>query len=229
MRNGQASAEGSDTTHRKLETLAVFAATLLAATLLVQLVPVLDRSSSWLAIGCALVVSYFLSDLVSGLVHWAFDRVFDEHTPVLGPSFVRPFREHHDDPAGITRHDFIELNGNTCMAAAPVLAVARVALDPADGNIVVVFAVAFIAFFATWTVLTNQFHKWSHQADPPPLARLLQRYHIVLARDHHAGHHKPPFDTRYCITSGVMNRWIDRSGLLLAAETWILSRRRRTK
>ena len=160
-------------------------------------------------------------------------RNCSERTPLLGPNFVRPFREHHDDPTGITRHDFIELNGNTCIAVAPVLAVLLVGLDPAAGTVDrttgTIFGIAFTAFFATWTVMTNQFHKWSHQANPPPVARLLQRCHIVLACEHHAGHHNPPFDTRYCITSGIMNGWIDRSGLLLAAESWIVSRRHRSK
>ena len=77
--------------------------------------------------------------------------------------------------------------------------------------------------------MTNQFHQWSHQPDPPRVAQLLQRYHIVLSRQHHAGHHNPPFENRYCITSGIMNRWLDRSGLLRAAESWILALRHRAQ
>jgi hypothetical protein len=236
MGDAHTSADGPDATHRKLETLAVGVAAILAATLLAQLVPVLDRASAWLAVGCALLASYWMSDLVSGVVHWAFDRVFDESTPWLGPNFVRPFREHHDDPMGITRHDFIELNGNTCIAVAPVLVVALVALDPVRAarsdsyeGTAAIFAVAFIAFFATWTVMTNQFHKWSHQVNPPRVARMLQRHHIVLSRVHHAAHHRPPFDTRYCITSGAMNGWVDRSGVLRRVESWIQAQRRRAK
>ena len=61
------------------------------------------------------------ADLVSGMVHWAGDTLCDEDTPVLGRHFIRPFREHHVDPKAITRHDFIETNGNNCIASMPVL------------------------------------------------------------------------------------------------------------
>jgi len=71
----------------------------------------------------AAVLGWMLADLFSGLVHWALDTCGSVRTPVIGPAFIRPFREHHADPQGMTRHDFIEANGASCLGCLPILLV----------------------------------------------------------------------------------------------------------
>lgn len=67
------------------------------------------------------VVAYLAADLDSGFVHFLADNFGSEETPILGPNFIGPFRDHHVDPTGITRNDFVDNNGNNSLASAPFM------------------------------------------------------------------------------------------------------------
>lgn len=151
-----------------------------------------------------------LADLVSGLVHWGFDTWGTETTPVLGRSFIRPFREHHVDPLGITRHDWIETNGNNAIGTLPVLLLG-LALPPGP-------AAAVCGWLAFWVMATNQIHKWAHQPSVPAPVAWLQRNGLVLGKAHHATHHAAPHDGAYCITLGLFNPLLDAVGFFRGLE-----------
>ena len=48
-------------------------------------------------------IGILFMDFVSGLAHWAGDTWGNEYWPILGKSFIRPFREHHTDQKEITK------------------------------------------------------------------------------------------------------------------------------
>ena len=152
----------------------------------------------------SIFAGYLFADFASGVVHFLFDRFFSLDTPLLGKNFVHPFRQHHSDPKHITRHDFIETNGNNCLATCPFL-FALIAI-PFDYTVPwQLFFVGLIVFSAVGTFGTNQFHKWAHADDPPHWVGWLQDHSVILPRRHHQIHHSHPYDTHYCITTGWLN------------------------
>jgi ubiquitin-conjugating enzyme E2 variant len=164
-------------------------------------------------------VGYLLADLCSGIVHWMGDRYGTPETPLVGPNFIRPFREHHVDPKGMTRHDFIETNGNNSLVTLPVIGFCFLVfpLEERWG----LFGFCTIVSLAAWVFATNQFHKWSHEDDVPAFVAWLQRNHVILGVRHHDVHHTYPYETYYCITSGWLNEPLHRIRFWSRAEATV--------
>jgi hypothetical protein len=187
---------------RRLEWASIATYVVLLVWLAIRLAPYV-AGSPWLVASAALL-AYLAADFVSGFVHWAADSWGSPDLPVVGPAFLRPFREHHLDPLAITRHDFVEMNGNNCLISVPSLAIA-LWLAPQPGGSGSLFASSFLGFLVLWVLMTNQFHAWSHVEDPRGWVAVLQRLHLVLPPSHHAIHHTRPYNTHYSITVGWMN------------------------
>jgi len=154
----------------------------------------------------AVPLGYLFADFASGLAHWFCDTFFEEDTPVVGRLLIYPFRDHHRDPRAMTRHDVLELTGNSCLGMVPVHAGA---LTWAPG----LFVEAWLLVFGLALFATNLFHRWAHAARAPRAVLWLQARGLVLAPGPHAVHHTPPNRAAYCVTSGWANRWTDRFGV----------------
>lgn len=159
------------------------------------------------------VVGWLLADLLSGLVHWAGDTLGSEHTPVLGPSFIAPFREHHDDPQAMVAHGTVELVGSTALLALPSLVpVTHLVTFEGQGSLRLAIGGVLLATLLG-VVVTNLVHRWAHMDRPPAVAALLQRTGLILTPARHERHHTAPFDGWFCISSGLLDGLLMRIGL----------------
>lgn len=209
--------------HRLLEIIAITVFFATEGILGIRLAQGVDRPDAALGLALAALAGFILSDFISGVVHWAGDTLGDEGTPFLGPHFVKPFRLHHVDPQAICRHDFIETNGNNCIVAAPVLVVVACFVPPHTGG--AYYTAAVIAFLSFFVLCTNQFHKWAHANNPPPVYKVLQALRLALGTRHHAKHHAPPHDKYYCITVGWLNPVLTKIRFFRGLE-WLVARAR---
>ncbi|MBA2712078.1 MAG: kua-ubiquitin conjugating enzyme hybrid localization domain protein [Rubrobacteraceae bacterium] len=166
------------------------------------------------------VLAYLAADFLSGYVHFLADNFGSYDTPILGPNFIQPFREHHVDPKGIVGNDFVDANGNNSLASLPFMLVVWVVVPLETWYYGYLFGTFFL-FVCLAAFLTNQFHKWAHIDIPPAFVGWLQERGVILSREHHDIHHESPYDTYYCITAGFWNPLLDRTRFFERAERLI--------
>jgi plasmanylethanolamine desaturase len=200
----------------EISAIGLFAAA--ATGLAVELGDALENAAAWVALVSSIITGYVFADLVSGIVHWMADRYGEETTPLVGNSFIRPFREHHRDPDAIVRHDFIETNGSNCIVSAPCLTAAFFGLSATPDSLLSIFLLGTILFLCLAVFGTNQFHKWAHADRAPCLIQFLERAGVILGAHHHDIHHTAPFRKNYCITTGWWNPLLERSRFFALAE-----------
>ncbi|MEP6765668.1 MAG: fatty acid desaturase CarF family protein [Gemmatimonadaceae bacterium] len=175
---------------------------------------------TWWVVALTVIGGYLLADLLSGIVHFLADNFGTPDTPFLGQGFVLPFRQHHVDPLGITRHGFFNTNGNNALVCLPLLIPVALWVPVTSSS------VGFAAGVFTWVTLfavflTNQTHKWAHMPDVPKPIAWMQAAGLILRKDHHDIHHVRPYNTHYCITVGAWNSLFERYQVFDRAEKLI--------
>jgi hypothetical protein len=198
--------------HRVLEICGLLAASVLTVTTGVLAARALPNDGLWLSLLCGFA-GLCLADFLSGIVHWSADTYGSPQMPIFG-GFVRTFREHHADQIDITRHDFIETNGDVCIFSSPVHLTLLLLIDDP-------FALSCVLGLFLGSYTNSQIHKWAHSSKRPWPISTFQRVRGVLSPGHHARHHSGAHRTHYCITTGWMNPLLDGIGFFRKLE-WAL-------
>lgn len=209
-KGAQILASGYTTQKRVQETVCVVVCTALLVvnglSLFAALITAEDLIDRLLPMSLACVLGILTADFASGVVHWAADTWGSVDLPIVGKALIRPFREHHIDPTSITRHDFIETNGDNFALCIPHLSLQTYRFFLSSEPVASLNWECYIFFLAIFVLLTNQIHKWSHTYFGLPWwVMKLQDFHIILPRRHHRIHHVSPHETYFCITTGWLN------------------------
>lgn len=181
---------------------------------------IMATGSIALAAGQALLLtllSWVLADFGSGVLHWSVDNYGNGKTPIMG-SIIAAFQGHHSAPWTITERAFCNNVYKLCIPfGLPSMVVIQfLAGGPGPTS-------WFFATFCIFEILSQEFHKWSHQlpSQTPSWVNWLQKVGLTVGRAPHALHHKAPFEGNYCIISGICNKPLDEFGVFRRMERLI--------
>ena len=150
---------------------------------------------------CKVVVTWLVTDFISGFVHWLEDSYGHPHIPVVGRYITKPDLLHHYRPRKFVANSWFSSSDLLLVLCSAALLVALVLgrLSP------MVFLGAVLG------VNANQVHKWCHrtQRENGALIVALQRLHVVQMPQQHQQHHLGKKDAAYCALTGFLNPILD--------------------
>lgn len=165
----------------------------------------------------AVVVGWYVADLLSGVLHWAFDTWFSERMTAIR-RMVLLVREHHVYPQQIFKYRWVQEIGIMSwfgfLVVALALGLATVLPGGLAGPAVLVAAVVAAAGVS----FSLEIHKLGHAFSVGRAVAVLQRCGILLSPDHHMRHHAGEHDINYCIVNGWADRTVGRLGFFRVLE-----------
>ena len=192
--------------------------------------------NNWYYIPFGMFMGMISGDLSGGLAHYAFDNyglVDSSISKLFGFPFIVQYLAHHDYPSVIVSYNFWETNSDGLYITSMVLFLVYFLFRFSSIILPYLYFMApytpaFLMWFHSdeWTAksmgllafamtglfynaFTNQFHKWSHMPNPPPIIAFLQRKGLLLSFAEHQRHHVNP-KIGYCLTTGWCNYFLEK-------------------
>ena len=184
----------------------------------------------------AIFLGMVFGDITGGMAHYTLDNygIIDAVTAKMpGPPFIAQYVAHHDYPNDILSYDFWTTNSDGLYATSIVLSIVYFIfqfsstmvsylsfLAPITPSFITAIyspewtskSIALLVFWMTglfYNAFTNQFHKWSHMLNPPPIVAFLQKNGFLLSFAEHRRHHVDP-KIGYCLTTGWCNFFLEK-------------------
>ena len=173
---------------------------------------------SWQALTIMVVLCYFVTDLVSGLLHIILDNPRSLDIKFIAP-LAQGFQNHHDDPQKIFRE--LSLYQHLYVMHLP-LTLFFIAVLPFQNSLVYAAFLCMVAMLH----LMQMAHRWAHVPDEQRSGFItgLQRVRFLIPYGIHDEHHCEPFEQNFCIMSGVCNVPLNGAVSVFGARShaWIL-------
>lgn len=138
------------------------------------------------------ISAWLVADFLTGLVHWVEDRYGNPNTPILGKLIIIPNIEHHQKPRLLCKSTYFNRNYTTLI---PAIIIATVAMF---------YEYYFVVLVSLFASQANEIHSWSHQKCSYPI-RIMQSIGVLCSVKGHLLHHHKPYDTSFCVMSGILN------------------------